>query len=400
MTPVPKRILYVSYDGLSDPLGQSQILPYLTALAQQGHRITILTAEKKAFLNRHLDSIKKTLHKARITWKYIVYTKHPPVISTLSDLSKMYAEGRKIIREFKPDIIHTRSYLPQLLATEWKKTHSNLKLLFDIRGFWIDERIEGGIWPEKHVYKKIIKWLRKKEPFLYQKAAHIVTLTYRSAGIIEKHFGINKKHISVIPCATDTNIKEFDKETLKKELGLSHQSPVFVYSGSVGTWYMVDEMLQFFRLLLEKYPEAALLFFTSAPTEKFFRKYPFLTEKNFKTFYFPHHEIKKYLQAADAGLFFIKPLPSKQASSPTKMGEMLSVGLPVITNNIGDNKMILEKYGSGIIIEDLTEQGLKKAVEKTEALLNIDKTLARKTASEFFSLEKAVDSYSNIYNKI
>ncbi len=400
MTPEQKRILYVSYDGLSDPLGQSQILPYLTALAKQGFRITVLTAEKKEFLEQHRNSIKEAVDKTGITWQYVIYTKHPPVLSTLSDLSKMYSEGNKIIREFKPDIIHTRSYLPQLLATEWKKRHASLKLLFDIRGFWIDERIEGGIWPEKHIYKRVIKWLRKKEPLLYKEASHIVTLTHKSAGIIEKHFGIPKEHISVIPCATDTDTKKFDKEELKKELGLSSKSPVFVYSGSVGTWYMIDEMFKFFGFVLEEYPEAALLFFSSAPTERFYKQYGFLTEENFKAFYFPHNEVKKYLQAADAGLFFIKPLPSKQASSPTKMGEMLSVGLPVITNDIGDNKMILEKYGSGIIINDLSEQGLKNAVKKTDELLKIDKVLAERTADEFFSLTKAVNSYSNIYNKI
>ena len=30
------RVLYISYDGMTDALGQSQVLPYLCGLAQRG----------------------------------------------------------------------------------------------------------------------------------------------------------------------------------------------------------------------------------------------------------------------------------------------------------------------------------------------------------------------------
>src|SRR4051794_20204501 len=39
-------VLYITYDGLTDPLGRSQVLPYLTGLAERGHRITVLSCEK------------------------------------------------------------------------------------------------------------------------------------------------------------------------------------------------------------------------------------------------------------------------------------------------------------------------------------------------------------------
>ena len=38
-----RRALFLSYDGMTDPLGPSQVLPYLVGLAARGHRITLIS---------------------------------------------------------------------------------------------------------------------------------------------------------------------------------------------------------------------------------------------------------------------------------------------------------------------------------------------------------------------
>ena len=43
-----RSVLYLSYDGMSDPLGQSQVLPYLAGLTRRGHRITLVSFEKNS----------------------------------------------------------------------------------------------------------------------------------------------------------------------------------------------------------------------------------------------------------------------------------------------------------------------------------------------------------------
>jgi len=42
-----KNIIYVSYDGLTDPLGQSQVVPYLTKISNENKKIDIISFEKK-----------------------------------------------------------------------------------------------------------------------------------------------------------------------------------------------------------------------------------------------------------------------------------------------------------------------------------------------------------------
>ena len=41
-----KKILFITYDGLTDQLGQSQILPYIKGLSKMGYQFTILSCEK------------------------------------------------------------------------------------------------------------------------------------------------------------------------------------------------------------------------------------------------------------------------------------------------------------------------------------------------------------------
>ena len=77
------KILYISYDGMTDPLGQSQVIPYLKGLTEKGNEFTILSFEKtnNYLLNKNI--ISKLLHDAKIRWSPKKYTSYPPVFSTL-----------------------------------------------------------------------------------------------------------------------------------------------------------------------------------------------------------------------------------------------------------------------------------------------------------------------------
>ena len=54
------HVVYLSYDGLSDPLGQSQIIPYVLGLSKKHHfNFTIFSFEKKIFLEKTKTKYKK-----------------------------------------------------------------------------------------------------------------------------------------------------------------------------------------------------------------------------------------------------------------------------------------------------------------------------------------------------
>ena len=70
-----QKILFISYDGMTDPLGQSQVLPYLTNLAKLNYEIHILSTEKEENFKKNRDIIYDIVKESNIKWFHINYTK-------------------------------------------------------------------------------------------------------------------------------------------------------------------------------------------------------------------------------------------------------------------------------------------------------------------------------------
>src|SRR5665647_3716478 len=81
-----KRILFISYDGLTDPLGQSQVIPYLAGLTKYGYSFTILSCEKPEKYALHKKYVDDLLKSYPIKWIPIPYHKKPLVLSSIYDV--------------------------------------------------------------------------------------------------------------------------------------------------------------------------------------------------------------------------------------------------------------------------------------------------------------------------
>lgn len=73
-------VLYVSYDGMTDNLGQSQVIPYLQKLSAQGFAIHIISCEKPQMFEKRNAVISKLLKASGIVWHPISYTSKPAVV--------------------------------------------------------------------------------------------------------------------------------------------------------------------------------------------------------------------------------------------------------------------------------------------------------------------------------
>ena len=132
-----KNVLFVSYDGMTDPLGQSQVIPYLAGLTKEGYTFTILSCDKPEKYKANKTYVEKLIAPYPIKWVSIPYHKKPPVLSSVYDFFKLKQTAKKLHFEHKFDMVHTRPGLPQLVALYLKKK-LGIKFLNDIRGFWAD----------------------------------------------------------------------------------------------------------------------------------------------------------------------------------------------------------------------------------------------------------------------
>ena len=403
------NVLYISYDGITDPLGQSQILPYIKGLSDKGYQIVILSFEKKERFEKQRQIIYNDIENCNIVWHPQIYTAYPPVISTLLDLRRMKKEAAGLHKKYNFKIIHTRSYIPAIAALSLKQKF-DVPYIFDIRGFWVDERIEGGIWNLKNpIYYIIFKYFKKKEKQLFANAKHIVSLTEKGKKIINSWNITNDIPISVIPCCVDlnhfnySNINEEATNKLKEETGISQQDFVISYVGSIGTWYMLEEMLDFFIQLKKKIPKALFLFITQDNPDLIYNIV--LQKRISKNSIIIKPALRKdvplYLSLSDISIFFIKPLFSKNASSPTKMGEILGMGKPIITNtSVGDIDSIVKESNCGILLNDFTTQDFNYAIDKIEDIMKLDKEHFRNVSKKNYLLEDGIKKYEEIYNLV
>ena len=130
-----KNILYISYDGLTDPLGQSQILPYILGLSKKGYAFTIISAEKSSIFDSRKKQIEKICKESNIDWRPINYTKTPPILSTIYDVRIINNLAFKLYKEKSFYAVHCRSYISAIVGRKMQQK-LGVKFIFDMRGFW------------------------------------------------------------------------------------------------------------------------------------------------------------------------------------------------------------------------------------------------------------------------
>lgn len=395
---------------MTDPLGQSQVIPYLEGLSAMGHEIFLLSCEKRAADHSAILSLKKYLDTKGIRWSYLNYTKRPPVISTLFDVINIRKRAKKIAHENNIETVHCRGYITALAGMRLKKK-SGLRFVFDMRGFFADERVEGGLWNLKNpVYKWVYQYFKKKERLFFTHADHSVSLTEKGKGIIQSwNLPGQPIPVEVIPCCADLdlfnpkNAGSADKAKWKEKLGIHQSDFVISYLGSIGTWYMLEEMLDFFRMLKNSRPNAKFLFITSENKTEISEKAGMknISADDIIVQKADRKDVPVLLSLSHISIFFIKPVFSKSASSPTKMGEIMGMGIPLICNSgVGDVDDIMIDSGAGILLNSFEEEEYLKAIEKLEKILIIPPENIRKYAEKYFSLSDGVKKYNSIYKSL
>ena len=395
---------------MTDPLGQSQVIPYLQGLSKAGYNIFLLSCEKKEVFDQNKEAIQVLLDKSGINWIPLNYTKNPPVFSTLFDIIKLRKAARQIHKKHYMDMVHTRPGVPALVGL-WMKKRMGVKFLNDIREFYADSRVEGKMWNIANpLYKVVYDFFKRKEREAVEKSDGIVCLTYAAEKII-KTWDAYKSGIplSVIPCSADLDlfnpetITDAEKKTLKQECGISENDFVISYLGSIGGWYLIDEMMQFCKILCNKIPQTKLLFISPHRHEEIRAAANRFGISNDKvvTKKAGRQDVPKLLSLSNYSVFFIKPCYSKQSSSPTKHGEIMAMGIPLITNSgVGDVETIVNSYNAGIIINRFTDTEFSAAADKISAGLSFKVDEIKRGAREFYSLGTAIEKYISIYNSI
>jgi glycosyltransferase involved in cell wall biosynthesis len=398
---VSADLIYISYDGMTDALGRSQVLPYLTGLAALGHRIRLVSLEKPALLDSGGEAVRRICRDAGIEWHPLRYRNRPPILSAMLNIGALRRKALRLHQERPADFTHCRSDLAGMAGLALKRRHG-VPMLYDMRAFWPDERAEGGAWDQsKPLYRALFSYFKARQRELIVEADEIVMLAEEG----RKALPIRPRApVTVIPCCADFDhftLPDGRRDERRRELGLPQDAPLLVHLGSIGCNVLLGEMLDFFAAYRERYPDAQMLFLApegkgtirAAARERGVQNAVHVRSGT-------REEVPVWLGAADLGLFFVRPVLSKKAASPTKLGEMLAVGLPVVTNSgVGDVEAIVAELAAGAVVSTFDPPAYRDAIERISRL-GIAPGELREKARKWFDVRGGIAKYDGIYRRM
>lgn len=390
----PRRVVYISYDGMSDPLGKSQVLPYVAGLAARGHRVELISFEKAP---------NPTPFRAEVApgvrWTGLRYHKTPTVPATAFDMTQGALTSLLTAAVLRADLVHVRSYVAATAALPLCRL-ARRPLLFDMRGLWPDERVADGTWSEAG---RVYKGAKAMERLLVGEAAAITVLTNAMARFLRHEAPFRDRiraPIHVIPTCTD--LDRFTPEGPRDpglEAALAGRR-VLAYVGSFGGRYLATDMARFYLAWRRHAGPARLLVVSrQAPEEMRAVLAAAGVAEELVHRSAGHDEVPVLLRSAHAGVFFHPVTLANRGAAPTKMGEMLASGLPLAGNRIGDVPEVLAEPGAGVTLDDLDDARLDAAAATLAALAARPDAAqrCRAAAVRWFSLTRGLDAYEAVY---
>jgi glycosyltransferase involved in cell wall biosynthesis len=366
------RALYVSHTGMSEPLGRSQVVPYLVGLAQAGVAIDVVAFEPPSAAAPEIAAVTQLLGDHGIGYAWTRRSPSHALATKLAESLRAFVGLLTRALAKRPRVIHARSYLPGAVAQLVRRMTPGSRFLFDCRGLLGDEYVDFGHWSRGSFRYRLIKLAERR---LFGGADAIVVLTDRLRRWLreEERLVAASVPVEVIPCCVDLArfaVDDAARAQARRELGAGDRL-VVAYAGTLGAWYCEAEMARLFAAVRRRRP-ALFLVLTRADAGKLRRALgeAGISDGDIVVRSAAQTEMPSQLSAADVGISFAEPRFSKIASSPVKVAEYLAVGAPVVLNRgVGDQDPMLAQHPESLLdAGQMTAADLEAAAARIAAL--------------------------------
>ena len=400
--------MFITYDGLLDPLGASQILPYIKGLAVAQGGMVVLSFEKSDRFVHRQRAMAADLHAHGIRWKPLRFTSGLGALGKVWDLVRMYFWGAWLAHKHGVRVVHARGH-PTAQIGLFVKRLLGTRLIFDCRGLWVDERVDKGGWDmRRSLHRLQYRHFKRVERKLFNHADQVVVLTNKVVDEVVKLGAAPASKITVIPCCADFDhfpLSTASRKTKAREAtGIPHDARVLGYLGSVGRMYMMDRFFRLFELAARQHEDCHALVITQdveALRQVMSRNLPVGVHERVHVKPASRSEVPNVLPAMDVLVSFIRPSYARMAASPTKLAECFAEGIPVICNDgVGDVAWQVEHLGSGIIVNPASDVDLTAVVQKLDEVCAMGGQRLRDATRPLLGLEVAEERYRSVYSKL
>lgn len=390
------KILYVAYWGLLEPLGQSLILPAVKKIGRKGIHLTLITFEKPRDVEAqgNLTWLKAELLRDNVDWRPLKYHKTPTIPATVFDLWHGLMVGLLAGRH---DVMHGRTFIGGLIGALLGAL-TGKPYIYHGEGFWTDQQIEGGFWqPGSRVYK-ICKALEK---WMYRRADGLILLSERTRELIADFPGVAKRSAPAIVVPSCVDLDRFTPGANVRDKNPGR----LIYIGSLGGRYRIEPLGWFLQAMLEYDGDWELEILTQSetgPIGQILNEIGILAAKVHIS-QVSHSQVPDRLRTGSVGLYFLEGGIGALTCSPTKIGEYLACGLPVVASTgSGDTDDILSRNRVGIVVDEMTAPACRIAAAQLQELMKEDyiSVRCRQAAEDHYSLDRGVEVQIKLYGEV
>lgn len=266
-------------------------------------------------------------------------------------------------------IIHGQAIYAAGIAVRVAQRVPGLRTVFDIHGILPEESMMQGKSPAA------VHAIEQLECDLLSNIDLAVLVSEKMGVHFLSKYGTRPKRQVLIPCCVNLDKSHLNQtDRYRERLNLGYQDNIVVgYAGTLAVWQWSAAMFNLFARVQRRLPSARLLLLI--PQSDHAAALDLLCSAGVPRDAYvlqevPNAEVGRVLAAADVGLLLRQDHPVNLVSSPTKFGEYMAAGVPVLaTDAVGDFSEWVEREHIGMLVP-AAEDGLPdEALDRVCAFL-------------------------------
>lgn len=274
---------------------------------------------------------------------------HFPYLA-LFDSFRMAEAGIRHLKGF--DLIHERFNL-LALGGAWASKRLGVPFVLEVNADLLEQRKWKGV-PEKGLRRLFAVWATR---FCFKSAANIICISNGLKTHLRDRWNIEESQLTVLPCAADVEAfrPNYRPEAVRQSLGLTTE-PVVMWVGGFYPWHDLDLLLESFRQVLQKRPDARLLLVGDGQTRPLVEQR--IAENGLRqavimTGAVAHSRVPEMLSVADVAVVPAAPVSASRGGTgtPLKLFEYMAAGKAIVATALNQATEVLLDGVNGRLVE-------------------------------------------------
>lgn len=239
---------------------------------------------------------------------------------------------------FQPDLIVGETSSAWRLARAVKAWRSRSKLIMDLHGA-TPEEIVFHYSPSQNQQIAVAQETELEREIVCN-ADFITCQSENMVDHLKSKYPNTRAQFHPFQCSVRSDLFSFDaevRECYRQKLAVKEDEILFVYCGSYHKWQNVQYSVEVFAEYIKAGARSAVLLIMCPNPGDDLLNFAYslgLNVRNFRIMKVLHEEVSSYLNAADIGFLIRDDSVVNRVASPTKLGEYLACGIPVIVGNV------------------------------------------------------------------